>query len=273
MTSLKRPRLFAGAALLLLALGASLHLGSAKADDQTAKATSETTKQKPTQQLVTRLAGRRPAAGHGAVPDRCHEGRRQVLDEGVRGLEPARAEGQLLVDPGRPDRGERLRRRETATWATALPRTARVTTRSTSPRSSRPTSTAAPSTRRSPAARRATGGRSATSRSRTSSRTSTAIRSRTSSVSSSSTAGRSRRWRSSSRPTATPARGPTAPTRRTVSKTVTCRRRSTPPSPSATSTPAAPAITARPSSARKPGTAASSQATRRRAASTWTVVR
>ena len=62
-----------------------------------------------------------------------------------------------------------------------------------------------------------------------------------------------------------PAPGPRAPTRRTVSKTVTCRRRWTPPSPSATSTRATRAITAHPSSARRPGTAASSRATRPRA--------
>ena len=95
------------------------------------------------------------------------------------------------------------------------------------------------------------GGTAATSRWRTSSRTSTATRSRTSSGSSSATASSSRRWRSSCRPTATPAPGPTAPTRRTGSRTVTCRRRSTRHSRSATSTRATPAITARPSSARQ----------------------
>jgi uncharacterized protein len=51
MTSLKT-RLFAGTALLLLALGTSLHFGSARADDQTATAANGETKQKPTQQLV-----------------------------------------------------------------------------------------------------------------------------------------------------------------------------------------------------------------------------
>ena len=40
MTSLMRPRLFAGAALLLALGGAMQFLGSAKADDQTRKPTS-----------------------------------------------------------------------------------------------------------------------------------------------------------------------------------------------------------------------------------------
>ena len=46
--------------------------------------------------------------------------------------------------------------------------------------------------------------------------------------------------RSSCRPTATPAPGPRAPTRRTSSRTATSRRPSTPRSPSATSTPSNP---------------------------------
>ena len=78
--------------------------------------------------------------------------------------------------------------------------------------------------------------------------------------------GSTRRCRSSSRPIATPAPGPTAPTRRTVSTTATWRKRSTPRSPSATSTPPTPATTARPSSAVRRGSPASSRATRRPAA-------
>ena len=56
-----------------------------------------------------RLAGRRAAGEHGAVPDRGHDGHRRLLDAGVPGLRPAGAEGRLPVDPGRSDRGERVR--------------------------------------------------------------------------------------------------------------------------------------------------------------------
>ena len=57
-------------------------------------------------------------------------------------------------------------------------------------------------------------------------------------------------------------RGPRARPRRTASRTATCRRRSTPPSPWATSTPETRATTARPNSARRLGPAASRRATR-----------
>ena len=231
MHSLIRPRLLAGAAfLLLLAVGASQHLGSAKADEPTGRGPSnlvlgsqDSAQPQNMEEFLTAVTKDVDAYWTKVFKDS--------------GLPEPRVSYAWIPDgqTAASACGD-----ETAPSATAPPRTARATTRSTSRRSSRPTSTTARSTRRCPAARRATAGPSATSRSPTSSRTSTAIRSRTSSACSRSTASSSRRWRSSSRPTATPAPGPTAPTRRTASRTATCRRRSTPRSPSATSTRATP---------------------------------
>src|SRR4051794_5244277 len=74
------------------------------------------------------------------------------------------------------------------------------------------------------AGRRGSAGPRVTSRSRTSSPPSTAMRSRRSSARSTSSQTR-RPWPSSRRPTATPAPGPTAPTRTTSSRTATSRKR------------------------------------------------
>ena len=52
------------------------------------------------------------AADHGSVPHRRHEGRRRLLDRGVQGFRPAGAEGELRLDPRRPDRRERMRGRQ-----------------------------------------------------------------------------------------------------------------------------------------------------------------
>ena len=115
------PRLLAAAALLLALGGASACLSAANAE------TGPTTppRRGPAHRRDSGAAGRRrdarpgprlgrqrPAEGHGAVPDRRHEGRRRLLVQDVQGLRPAGAEGELQVDPGRPDRGQRLRRRE-----------------------------------------------------------------------------------------------------------------------------------------------------------------
>ena len=184
--------------------------------------------------------------------------------------EPAGAEGHLLVDPGRPDRGERLRRRGRRPGRlrrrVLLGRRHDLHLAEVRDRHLRRRA-------RSRAARQLAGlradGRRLRGRLHRRARVRPSGPGRARPVRALRAAS-SRRWRSSCRPTATPARGPTAPTRRTVSRRATCRRRWTRRSPSATSTPATRAITGRPSSARKPGTAASSPAIRRRAAATWT---
>ena len=110
------------AALLLALGGASLYLASAKADDATTAAESDTVatgkKHKPSKRQVREaskqaqktagtLTASPSASGahdlilgskdsaqpreHGAVPDRGHEGRRRLLDEDVQGLRPAGA--------------------------------------------------------------------------------------------------------------------------------------------------------------------------------------
>ena len=89
MHLLSRPRLFAVAALLSL-LAAVLAIASQQAGSAKASAP---------QAADARLAGRLPAGEHGAVPHRGHEGRRQLLDPGVRGLRLAGAEGQLRWIP------------------------------------------------------------------------------------------------------------------------------------------------------------------------------
>ena len=122
MSSLFRPRLFAAAALLLVVGAAWQYLGSAKADDRT-----------PT-------TGRGPAGPSAKTPEPTADPSQRTLVLGSKdsaqpqnmeqfltavtkhvdgywtkvfkqsGLPEPRVE--LPVDPGRPDRGERLRRRE-----------------------------------------------------------------------------------------------------------------------------------------------------------------
>ncbi len=121
MNSLIRPRLFAAAALLLVLGGASYWLGTANAEPS--KQTPATKAQKQADRLVPPPSGTgshdlllgakgsaQPTTMEQFLTGR-HEGRRRVLDQDVQGLGPAGAEGRLQVDPGRPDRGERVRRR------------------------------------------------------------------------------------------------------------------------------------------------------------------
>jgi hypothetical protein len=137
----------------------------------------------------------------------------------------------------------------TARWVTAPPRTARVTTRSTSRRSSRPTSTTARSTRRS---------RQLAGYGRTVGDFAVAyIVAHEYGHQVQDELGLFQKY-GQQLPTMAfelqadcyAARGRRAPTRRTVSRTATCRRHSTPRWPSVTSTPTTRPITARPRSVR-----------------------
>ena len=196
MRALLRPRRLAVAGVLLV-LGVGV--GAAQADAFT---TSDPLTGSDDAHGLILGSRQRPAPEHGAVPDRRHQGRRRLLDEGVRGRRAGGAAGR----PTSGSRPARPPRAPAATSATPPPPTAPATTRSTSRRSSRPTSTTARSTACSRAARRASAARTATSPSPTSSPTSTATRSRPSSASSTAAC---RPSTSSSRPTATPAPGPT----------------------------------------------------------------
>ena len=90
MKSRTRPRLLAGA-VVLVALGA--------ASQSLAFAYDPPRRAGDVPEPDPRLQGQRPAREHGAAPDRGHEGRRRVLDEGVQGLRPAGAEGRLRWIP------------------------------------------------------------------------------------------------------------------------------------------------------------------------------
>ena len=121
MNSLIRPRLFAAAALLLVLGGASYWLGTANAEPS--KPTPATKSQKQADRLVPPPSGTgRHDLILGSKGSAQPKNMEQFLTAVTKDVDaywtkvfkdsgPAGAEGQLQVDPGRPDRGERLRRR------------------------------------------------------------------------------------------------------------------------------------------------------------------
>ena len=216
MRILTRPRLLAGATLVLALAGAWHYLGSARADDRGGSAVEQA--RNPHHEHATNLI---TGSGDDAQqPQTMEEFLTAVttdvdalLDEGVRGLGPRRAAGSATRGsrPARPPRAPAAT--TAARSATAPPPTAPATTRSTSRSSSRPTSTTGALDRALPGSSQGYGG----TRRRLRRRLHRRARVRPPGPGRArpvrrATAARCRRWRSSSRPTASPARGPTAPT-------------------------------------------------------------